>query len=66
MHYLLSLTLRLHSSSFTVIPVRLNGSRGVEINSSADESFVVVIPFLISTCMLIVHNMITYTLIQAN
>ena len=46
------------------MPVSLNGSRGVEINSSADENFVVVIPFLI--CMLIVHNMIAHTLRQPN
>ena len=63
MHHLLSL--KLHSSSFTVIPVSLNGSRRVQI--SADErnlSFVVVIPFLVS--MLIVHNMIAQALIQPN
>ena len=36
MHHLLAL--KLHSSTFNVIPVSLNGSRQVRINSSEDET----------------------------
>jgi len=61
MHHLLSL--KLHSSRFTVIPVSLNESRRVQI--SADERQLCCSnPFLMS--MLIVHNMIAQALIQPN